>query len=130
MNIEKTSSTGLNVTITKTSEVIIEKFINSGYFADKKDVAKLAIAYALGKEYDKGIDLDDYSFPDNEETKNVWAVGSINEPYFEKILSILRPEIKNINRVLRNLIDIGLKELYKNLYNEDLDEIEIEKLFE
>lgn len=122
---------GLNVTITERSQDIINKFISTGFFADQKDVAKIAISYALSKDSTEEIDLNNYVIGNKDEQMlNKWAIGTINEPYFLDVLNVLRPEVKNINIALRNLIDIGLKDMYDDLWDESINKIKLKSFFE
>lgn len=120
--------TGLNITLTPESQEIITKFIKTELIGNNdSEIAKIAISYALGNEYDKGIDLDTY---DIGKANNKWAVGTISEPYFEDAIKVFRPDVKNINIALRNLIDIGLKKMYEDLWDEKSNSFEITKLFD
>lgn len=126
MSIDK--SPGLNVTVSKIGQEILDKFEATGYFGNTQiEIAKIAISYALANNYDKGIDLDNY---DIGKSDNKWAIGSLKEQYFEEVIKAVRPDVKNINMALRNLLDIGLNKMYDDLWDERLNKLEIHKLFE
>lgn len=119
---------GLNITITPKSQKIIDKFLETSLIGNNdSEIAKIAISYALGNNYDVGIDLDTYELG---KTNNKWAIGTILEPYFNDVIKVLRPEVKNINMAVRNLIDIGLKKMEEDLWNDSINGFEITKLFE
>lgn len=126
MQIDK--NPGLNVTVSKIGQEILDKFESTGYFGTTQiEIAKIAISYALGNNYDIDIDLDNYEIG---ESKNKWAMSSLKETFFEELIRTIRPDVNNINMALRNLLDIGLKKMYDDLWDDRLNKLEIQKLFE
>jgi hypothetical protein len=124
------TETGKNITISKTSQEILDKFEATGYFGENQnDIAKIAISYALGNSYDTDIDLVSYTSGKEETFINKWAIGAIKDQYFEDLLKVIRPEVENINIALRNLIDIGLKKMNEDLWDNALNKLIIKKLF-
>ncbi len=127
MSIDK--NIGINIVVSKKSQDILNKFESTGYFGKSQiEIAKIAISYAIGNEYDKDIDLNTYTIEGT--TTNKWAMSSLREDYFEDLIKVLRPDVKNINIALRNLIDIGLQKMDEDLWDKSSNKYDITKLFE
>lgn len=100
-----------NISLSNESERVIQLILERNYFNEQMEVAKFAFAFAIAREYDTNLDLETYSL--TEGRNNKWSSGSFkdNDTFYTDIIRLLHPEVKSVNLVIRNLIEIGLKEI-------------------